>query len=117
MKNLEQIRALNAVNVKIDTQQGDSGSVAKKVPSLIINNGLLATAAFAQEKGQEKKGYAQVFEHIINHLADKRVGLLSPDVKTLGGFIEFLAGIEADKYRLIVAETMAYLNYLRRFAE
>ena len=51
MKNLEQIRARNAL--KCQSEHGseiigeEGGMVIKKLPQLIMNHGLLATAAFA----------------------------------------------------------------------
>lgn len=113
MKNLEQIRAKNALGVKIETEEGESDSIAKKVPAMIMTNGILAAAAFALEK---KRGYEQVFNAIIKHLSDKEIHLLDSKVDTVSSFISVLTAMDSGKLRLITAETMAYLNYLRRFA-
>jgi CRISPR/Cas system CMR-associated protein Cmr5 small subunit len=116
-QNLEQIRAKNALNVKIERKESDSKAIAKKVPSMIIENGLIATAAFACESNV--KGYRSVFENgIIKHLADKDVGLFTKENMTLEEFIEYLTGevVSSAQLRVITAEVMAYLNYLRRFA-
>lgn len=115
MRNLEQIRAANALNVKIEKDSdNDSNSIAKKVPSMIIENGLLATAAFSFESN--KKGYKSVFENgIIPHLAS--LNRLPGSSKDLEEFIADLSKIESSRLRAITSETMAYLNYLRRFAK
>lgn len=114
MKNFEQIRAKNALEAKdkISAGAGGGDSVAKKVPVMILDNGLIAAAAFALETGV---GYQDVFAAVIRHLADKEIGLLTSPV-SLEEFIARLVSIDSDSLRLITAETMAYLNYLRRFA-
>ena len=51
MKNLEQIRAARALADERNTTKRD----VTKLPALIINNGLLATAAFAAETNDKGK--------------------------------------------------------------
>jgi CRISPR/Cas system CMR-associated protein Cmr5 small subunit len=45
MKNLEQVRARNALKLAMEThlEGKQGGDMIKKVPSLILNHGLLAT--------------------------------------------------------------------------
>jgi CRISPR/Cas system CMR-associated protein Cmr5 small subunit len=114
MKNLEQIRAKNAMNVEIDRNEKDSKSIAKKVPTMILENGLLAAAAFALESNV--KGYRSVFENgIIPHLGE--VDKLPGEHTDLQGFISDLTVCDSSVLRRITSEIMAYLNYLRRFAK
>lgn len=118
MKNFEQIRAKNALawKDKIGKGKGDGENVAKKVPVMILDNGIIAAAAFALEKGE---GYADVFKAIISHLKDDDIHLIEnsflPD--NLKGFITHLAASSSSELRLITAETTAFLNYLRRFVK
>ena len=113
MKNLEQIRAKNALNVEVAGGAND-GAVVKKVPTMIMNNGIIAAAAFSKETG---KGYADVFvKGIIPHLADTEVKLLNSKMN-LDLFIGELTESSSSKLRQITTETMAYLSYLRRFAK
>lgn len=112
MKNLDQIRALNALHCTIGTGVEGGESVAKKVPTMIRENGLLGAAAFAQETG---KGYADVFHAVITHL--QSIGRLPAGTQIpLELFIEYLCKQDAVVLRAITAEAMAYLNFLRRFA-
>lgn len=112
MKNFEQIRAKNALSRKIGTGTGGGDSVAKKVPVMIRDNGIIAAAAFALET---KAGYEDVFNAVIAHLADQDIKLLNTKMQ-LNAFIDYLVSVDSDSLRAITAETMAYLNYLRRFA-
>lgn len=57
MKNLEQIRAANALAyAESDSRKtnSDGGNVVKKLPALIMSNGLLAAAAFAYQKQEDE---------------------------------------------------------------
>jgi CRISPR-associated protein Cmr5 len=112
MRSLEQIRAKNALGaaplIKAGPGEGDPNAVAKKVPAMIKENGLIATAAFAMDK---KEGIQSVVSAIEQHLVC--VGIMTGK-ETL---LQWLTGANADSARLRSAtdEAMAYLNYLRRF--
>lgn len=120
MKNLEQIRAANALEAATGTtfKGVNDGQVVKKVPTMIRENGILGAAAFALETGQ---GYEGVFNAIIRHL--EGMPRLMPHESSrhasslsLKAFIEDLSSADSARLRAITAEALAYLNYLRRFA-
>ncbi len=112
MKNLEQIRAKNALEAAKEKISGkEGGEVAKKVPTMILENGILAAATFARETG---KGYDKVFHAIITHLKDENIGIMPKDKMKI---IDWLVTVDSSKLRAVTAETMAYLSYLRRFAK
>jgi CRISPR type III-B/RAMP module-associated protein Cmr5 len=57
MKNLEQIRAANALayaDSDANKTNSDGGNVVKKLPALIMSNGLLAAAAFSYQKQEDE---------------------------------------------------------------
>lgn len=114
MRNLEQIRAINALNAAPDIGRGKGGGkgVAKKVPAYIRNNGLLGAAAFARET---QGGYEHVMTAIIKHLRQSEVNLSRAG--SLDEFIKELGEADSSRLRTITSEAMAYLNYLRRFAK
>ncbi|MDR1816587.1 MAG: type III-B CRISPR module-associated protein Cmr5 [Puniceicoccales bacterium] len=110
MKNLEQHRAKNALKASVGTGAEGGDSVSKKVPAMIRENGFLGAMAFAKEKGA---GYADVFNAIIAHLAD--IGQLHGLPANFDGFLAGLCDADAATLRAVTAESLAYLNYLRRF--
>ncbi len=112
MKNLEQIRAFNAINAPGRYAGANDGEVVKKIPALIRENGLLGAAAFALEK---KGGYQQAFGAIIAHLADPQIGKLQSVVQ-LDDFIRIVSSSDSSLLRGITSESLSYLNYLCRFA-
>ena len=68
MKNLDQIRAKNALEAAHNKRfKGiNDGDVVKKVPAMIQQNGLLGALAFAIDK---EKGYKDVLDACIEHYA------------------------------------------------
>ena len=121
MQNLEQVRARNALNFarqdgeKVCGSQG--GEVIKKLPPLILNHGLLATAAYSFT---EKVGWQLTFDAIARHLADPDVAVLPTDkVKDRTSLLSFLAAKDttSEVLKLATIETMAWLQYARRFVK
>lgn len=137
MKNLEQIRARNAL--KCPTATGEhGGEVVKKIPPLIMNHGLLASAAFAYEEKKQgysknsatkalspaafayeekKPGYAVVFDHIAKHLSDPEVAILNPSSTDLQKMMTELTEGDSNLLRKATNEAMAWLTYARRFVK
>ena len=124
MKNLEQVRAANALDAGKKNYRGvKDGEVVKKIPAMIRENGLLTALAFAVERKDgdalKHEGHHGVWKAIIEHLAHKDIKRLarscSPD--DLVVFLAQDANATAACLRDITEETLAYLNYLRRFAQ
>lgn len=120
MYNLEQIRARNAMAYAQDpnSEKGgqEGGEVIKKIPPMIMNHGLLATAAYSLDPKQ--KGWAAAFDAITKHLVDEKIALIPAQYKDGKGLLKYLSG-EADSNVLkrCTAEAMAWLNYARRFVD
>lgn len=116
MQNLEQIRARNAL--KFASEGGvsgkDGGEVIRKIPALILNHGLLATAAYSFT---EREGWQKVFDAIARHLADEAIEIVPKCVTDRKSLMNFLTSKEAtsEVLKLATVETMAWLNYARRF--
>jgi len=121
MKNLEQIRASHALefwnkrigNGDVDGENG--GDVVRGLGSLIINNGLLATLAYAREK---EKGYRTLMEETGRFLCssgDDGRNIWADDTSNLTSFIEKLTKADSRVLQRATAETLAYLGYLKRF--
>ena len=118
MKNLEQVRARNALAfAATGPLSGDKGGeVIKKVPSLIINHGLLAAAAYSFT---EKEAWQRIFDAIAKHLSDPEVAVFAAGNDTRQKLMEQLTNSSSTSERLkhATAETMAWLSYARRFVK
>ena len=117
IENLDQIRAKNAWNACNGTtfSNADGGEVVKKLSPMIRENGMLGALAFALAKKDDRNvgGYADAFNAICVHLNFiKKVN--AGDAQALQTEL-----LECDSLKLrdVTAETMLYLNYLRRFGK
>lgn len=121
-QNLEQYRAMMALESASDIAKGNGGGkmVAKKVATQIRENGFLGALAFASEKTKENDGekfknkaHQSVFEAIRKYL----VGIKLVSAKTTDEMMKKISDGTAIELRIITAEAIAYMNYLRRFAK
>ena len=116
IENLEQKRAINAFQAceeKGSFGGVDQGEVVKKLPPMIRENGMLGALAFALSKRDKSDGYDKAFEAVRIHL--KSIGKINAD--NIDGLQRELMECSALKLRDVTAETMLYLDYLRRFAK
>jgi CRISPR-associated protein Cmr5 len=94
------------------------GDALSGYPSLIINNGLLATLAYSiQQKDKPNNQAFRIANALAYHLANLVDGENLAPKQTKGeGLRDKLA--ESDSYHLqrCTAEALAFLSYLKRFA-
>lgn len=113
MQNLDQIRAAAALEPAKDL----SRSAISKLPSLILNNGLLAAAAFAdadgggENRGDLKKAMIATAKHLANR------GIAAAGTADIRALITDLSGTDSLTLQRATAESLAYLAYLKRFAQ
>lgn len=117
-QTLEQGRAKHAFEAATEaakkSDKNDYKSYSKKVPMLIKTNGLGATLAFMKSKG---KAYKTILDNLESWF--KESPKLSSIYRTIPGddLVAKLVECETANYRALTTESLAYLNWLRRFAE
>jgi CRISPR/Cas system CMR-associated protein Cmr5 small subunit len=110
MKNLEQIRAAAALG----PAQGLSREAINKLPGLIINNGLLAAAAFCQAGGDGNKDHLkEAMQATAQHLHERKI---LPRFVSIKEMIGDLCQKDASTLQRATAEALAFLAFLKRFA-
>lgn len=118
MQNLDQIRARNAHTFarEYNPRGVDGGNVIDKVPPLLLNHGLLATAAYSYT---EKTGWVEVFDAIARHLGDENIHVVPATVRDRSALMEHLTdeGTTSETLKLATAEAMAWLAFARRFVK
>ena len=115
MQNLEQIRAAAALQVAEQTTKAD----VNKLPAMIITNGFLAAAAFANEDaGQKRPGMATVMDGAARHLANPIHGLtILAKIKNATDMILALSDrASSSELQRATAEALAFIGYVKRFA-
>lgn len=117
MKNLEQIRAANALayaKAGLGTRGKEGGNVLKKLPALVMGNGLLAAGAFAYAQKADS-GWRTCFDHIAKHLAHAEIAI-TPGQDNTDKLMDFLAAkADSQILKLATEEALAWLSYARRF--
>lgn len=91
-------------------------SIAMKLPTMIVTNGLGQALAFLKSKSKGKKGNAH--EKIYRDLEDclfKNKDILWDGTK--GELIEKVINLPNDKFRLVTSEALSFLSWVKRFAD
>lgn len=109
-QTLEQQRAQNAWDVS-EKYTKEHVNVAKGLPALIMNSGLMQVLAFCHEK---KKHHEEVATDLRNWLV-KRIGYKGGDI-TFSQFMQVLMQAQPQAYQAINAEAFAWLKWLRQMA-
>lgn len=108
MQTLEQRRAENTWNVSADYTKAHA-NIAKSLPALIMNSGLMQVLAFTQNKDPEHKRVALDLCSWLNHQ-------FNLEVKDFKGFMERLFHASPQDYQAFNAEAFAWLKWLRQMA-
>jgi len=92
-------------------------SLVRSFPAMILSNGYGLAIAFlySKKKGKESQiqsEHGQLYKHINDWLTEQK--FLSEDKKDL---MKNIAESDKDTYRLLESETLALLEWLKRFAE
>lgn len=108
MQNLEQKRAAHALNACKDKKRfktSKDSDVVKPMTTMVLDCGILPSMAYALDNND--KAHSHVFETFIDYRGSKLA---------LSDYLEQLARADSSVLRLVTAEFMAYVRYLRRFA-
>lgn len=91
-------------------------SYTREVPQMILSNGLGQTLAFIKAKSEKGNAYALIYKQITDYLkSDTASRIQMPPEKT--ELIEWVISCDSVTYRYITQEVLAFLNWLKRFAE
>lgn len=92
------------------------GSLARKVPMLVLTNGLGQTLAFLRAKG--KNDPADEHTILFHHLSDWVLSQVAPHTGTGNqDLLQWVLHNDSVAYRRATTEALAFLNWLKRFAE
>jgi len=88
----------------------DYENLAKAAPAMLMNNGLMQTLAFYQDKGKEH--HKALLEHILGWLKQQQI-VPSDDY---GEAMQALHSMNAADYRHASAEALEIVKWLRQLA-
>ena len=122
IKGLEQARAsfafqcANSVSKKTGKKPKEYKSYAKKLPMMIKTNGLGAALAFAFSKGKDGNAWEILYNDVKSWLQQVQKKFLLGNHAS-NELVEAVIKLESPHYRAVTVEVLAFLNWLRRFAE
>jgi CRISPR-associated protein Cmr5 len=91
-------------------------SYIKNIPTMILSNGLGQTLAFIKSKSEKGNAYELIYEQLTEYMRSPYTTRMQmpEDKKEL---IDWVISCDSEKYRYITQEILAFLNWLKRFAE
>jgi len=114
--------AKNALEKLDRKKQKEYKSYVKKIPEYIKTNGLGAALAFVFSKRQKdpkkpKNAYDLIYRQIGEWLSKEDNKHLWSGCNSNNELIEKIISCNSSSYRALTIEVLAFLNWLRRFAE
>lgn len=112
MNNVEQIRASAA----LDIASGLNRSYVRRIPSMLITNGLIATIGFviAKDSDPNYQAIGKAFVRLGEHLADRKI--LESKPSTLEDLVRKLCQCETVGLQRATAEALQFFGHLKRFS-
>ncbi len=97
-------------------KQKEYKSYARKISTMILSNGLGQTLAFIKAKSEKGNAYDLIYSQLTEYMKSAHtVRIQMPKEKN--DFVEWVISCDSSKYRYITKEILAFLNWLKRFAE
>jgi len=97
-------------------KQKEYKSYTRKIPSMILSNGLGQTLAFIKAKSEKGNAYDLIYQQLTEYMKSEHTARIKmPQEKN--DLIELVISCNSSTYRYITKEILAFLNWLKRFAE
>lgn len=113
-RNLDQERAAHALKCS----ENIKSQHVERIPGMIVNNGLLATAAFCLKKSRAEM--MRAMDSVADHLKQRSIVTLkeaSQENPLTRQLINDLANKDSESLHQATDEALAYLAFLKRFAK
>jgi len=105
-----------AVEAKDKNYKSEYRSHVKKIPTMILSNGLGQTLAFIKSKSKEGNAYELIYKQLMDYMKSEHTSRINMP-KEKNDLTEWVINVDSSTYRYITQEILAFLNWLRRFAE
>jgi CRISPR-associated protein Cmr5 len=97
-------------------KQKEYKSYARKIPTMILSNGLGQTLAFIKAKSEKGNAYDLIYQQLTEYMkSDHTARIKMPQEKN--DLVEWVISCNSSTYRYITQEILAFLNWLKRFVE
>lgn len=99
-----------------DEKKKEYRSYIRRLPTMILTNGLGQALAFVVAKSENGNAYELIYKQLTNYMKSKYITKIQmpQDEKE---FLKWVISCDSQTYRYITQEILAFLNWLKRFAE
>jgi len=99
-----------------DKKRKEYRSYTRKIPQMILTNGLGQTLAFIYSKKDKGNAYDLIYKQLTDYLkSDSTTRINIPETAT--ELVEWVISLPSSEYRYVTEEILAFLRWLKRFAE
>ena len=95
-------------------------SYVKKIPALILSNGLGQALAFVKAKSEKGNAYDLIYKQLTEYMKSEyttRIQMPHDNELQDNELIDWIISCDSSTYKYITQEILALLNWLKRFAE
>ncbi len=102
---------------KLDNKrQKEYRSYTRRIPTMILTNGLGQALAFVKAKSERGNAYELIYSQLTEYLKSNSTARIKmPSDRS--DLLEWVISCDSNEYRHIAQEILAFLNWLKRFAE
>lgn len=91
-------------------------SYTRKITHMILSNGLGQTLAFIYSKKDKGNAYDLIYKQLTDYLKSNSTARINmPETET--ELVEWVISLPSSEYRYVTEEILAFLKWLKRFAE
>ncbi len=91
-------------------------SYVRRIPTMILTNGLGQALAFVKAKSKEGNAYELIYSQLTEYLRSNSTARIKmPEDKN--DLVGWVISCDSTEYHYITQEILAFLNWLKRFAE
>lgn len=91
-------------------------SYVRKIPQMILSNGLGQTLAFVFAKKENGDAYDLIYRQLTDYLKSDTVARIKmPNEQN--ELVQWVISLGSYEYRYVTEEILAFLNWLKKFAE
>lgn len=98
-----------------DKIQKNYRSIVRRIPQMILSNGLGQTLAFIYSKKKDRNAFKLLYDQLAEYLkSNTTIRIQMPNNVEL---IEWVISLKSFEYRYVTEEILSFLTWLRKFTE
>lgn len=106
----------DAIEKLDEKKRKDYRSYIRKIPQMILSNGLGQTIAFIYAKKEKGNAYELIYNQLTDYLkSESTIRISLPADKN--ELVKWIISLDSQNYQYATEEVLAFLNWLKKFAD